>query len=234
MGTPLADSSTSIAAPARANIAIAFPAHDRVHAGFAAHLARMTGMFAAQLLGPIEGQEIYPGLGIVYCQTSILVDGRQKIVECCKQQGRTHIMWLDTDMVFPVETIHYLMRHKQKIVGANYPTRRPPFKFTASNLDGTWLETKPDSEGLVEVAHVGFGCLLTDISVFDGDTPWFHTDWHRNEANEWVPIGEDVYFCREARARGHKIYVDQEISRSLGHTGEFTFTAEEMARVEVV
>lgn len=231
MATPNGE---TIVAPKRANIAVAFCCHDRVHAAFAAHLTRMMGMFTGQMMGPVEGQEIYPSTGLVYCMTSILPDGRQKIVEVCKKQNRSHILWIDTDMVFPVEVIHLLMRHGQKIVGANYPSRRAPFKFTAGTLDNKWLETKPDSDGLIEVGHVGMGCVLTDISVFEGDGPWFQFDWRRNDENEWTPIGEDVFFCREARARGHKIFVDQELSRSMGHIGEFTFTAEEMSRVEVI
>lgn len=235
MGTPLGDgSATIINQPKRANIAIAFPAHDRVHASFAAHLARMVGMFTGQVMGPVPGHDIYPGLGIVYCHTSILPDGRQKIVEVCKKQERTHILWLDTDMVFPMETLHMLLRHGKSIVGANYPSRRPPFKFTAGTVTGEQLITKPDSDGLVEVGHVGFGCVLTEISVYENGGPWFAFDWRKNEDNEWTPVGEDVYFSREVRARGHKIYIDQELSRSIGHTGEFTFTAEEMARIEVV
>lgn len=235
MVTPMGTGEEAIAQPTRANLAIAFPCHDRVHASFAAHLARMTGMFVGQAFGPIPGHDIYPAVGVVYCMTSILPDGRQKIVEKCKEQGRTHIIWLDTDMVFPAETIHLLMRHGKKIVGANYPTRRPPFKFTASTLDNVTLETRPDSDGLVEVGHVGMGCVLTDISVFENGGPWFQFDWHKPEdTGQWTPIGEDVFFCREVRARGHKIYVDQELSRSIGHVGEFTYSAEEMARIEVV
>jgi len=128
-----------------------------------------------------------------------------------------------------------LLRHNEPIVGCNYVSRRPPFRFTAASLNEEYLETRPDDKGLVEVAHLGFGCILIDKSVFWDEGPWFAFDWYYgNEEKRYKQIGEDVFFCREVRTRGHKIYVDQELSAVIGHTGEYTFTAEEMARVEAV
>ena len=121
----------------------------------------------------------------------------------------------------------------QPIVGVNYVSRRPPFRFTAATLDNKYLETKPGDTGLAEVAHIGFGFLLTDMSVFTGDRPFFSFDWYRDEeTGMWKQVGEDVFFCREARANGHKIYVDQELSNMIGHVGEFDYNPEVMQQIE--
>lgn len=212
-------------------IAIVFCSHDRVHAGWAYDLAHLMGQFTATG-GYVPELDKRFSVSMNWCQTSMLAEGRQRLVEDCIAKGANKILWLDTDMRFPRQTLNMLLRHDQPIVGANYVSRRPPFRFTAATHEQTYLETRPGDKGLVEVAHLGFGCLLTDCKVFWDEGPWFAFDWYFEDSeNKWKQIGEDVFFCREARTRGHKVYVDQELSAAIGHIGEYTFTAEEMVRV---
>ena len=216
-------------------VALVFCSHDRVHAGFAYDYGHLIGQFVATQGYVPELQKNF-ALSMNWCQTSLLAEGRYRLVEDLQKKNVAKILWVDTDMRFPKEGLHMLLRHNEPIVGVNYVSRRPPFRFTAATLDNKSLETRPDDKGLVEVGHVGFGFVLTDMSVFAGDTPMFSFDWFRDESDEnrWKQVGEDVSFCREARARGFKIYVDQELSAAIGHTGEFIFTADEMARVDAV
>jgi len=215
-------------------IAIVFCSHDRVHAGWAYDMVHLTAHFVATGgLVPELGKRF--NVGFNWCQTSLLAEGRQRLAEDCKAKGAKKILWVDTDMRFPRQALHMLLRHDLPIVGANYVSRRPPFRFTAATLNEEYLDTKPNDKGLVEVAHMGFGCVLTDISVYWDEGPWFAFDWYfAKEEQKWKQVGEDVFFFREARIRGHKAYVDQELSAAIGHVGEFTFTPEEMAQVEAV
>lgn len=214
----------------RARVVICYPCHDRVHAGFCNDLAHLIGSFAGQNQGPIPGFDEYPSIAVNNCQTSILPDGRQKLVEFSKKHDSTHILWLDSDMRFPKETLHLLLGHGKKIVGANYISRRPPYRYTAATLDNKELATTPQTTGIVRVGHIGFGVLLTDISVFEGDGPWFAFDWHRDrETKAWKPIGEDVFFCRQAIEAGHEIWCDHDLSNAVGHIGEWTYSTQEMA-----
>lgn len=213
-------------------IAIVFCSHDRVHAGWAYDYGHLIGHFVASGGHIPETGKSYR-MALNWCQTSLLPEGRQRLVEDAKKKGVSKILWLDSDMRFPRQTLHMLLRHNKPIVGCNYVSRRPPYRFTAATVDNKTLETRPEDVGLAEVGHIGFGCLLTDVSVFWDEGPWFAFDWYKSEdENKWKQVGEDVFFCREARARGHKVYVDQELSATIGHTGEFTFTADEMVRVE--
>lgn len=213
-------------------VAVVFCSHDRVHAGWAYDYGHLIGKFISSG-GHVPETGEHFGLSLNWCQTSMLPEGRHKLVEDMKNKGVAKILWIDTDMRFPKEGLHMLLRHNVPIVGVNYVTRRPPFRFTAATLDNQYLETKPGSLGLVEVGHIGFGFLLTDMAVFDGgDGPYFAFDWYRDEQGVWRQIGEDVFFCREARARGHKIYVDQELSCAIGHIGEFEYNPEVMQQVE--
>lgn len=215
-------------------IALVFCSHDRVHAGWAYDYGHMIAHFTATQ-GYVPEIDKYFSLSLNWCQTSMLADGRQKLVDDLKKKSVSKIIWVDTDMRFPRDSLHSLLRHNVPIVGTNYAARRPPFHFTAATLDDMWLITKPDDKGLVEVGHVGFGLVLTDISIFD-DEPCFSFDWTQDEkdSGQWKTIGEDVFFSRKMRAMGHKIYVDQELSTRIGHTGEFVFTVDEMAQIEAI
>lgn len=213
-------------------ISIVFCSHDRVHAGWAYDYGHLIGKFVSTGgFVPETGEHFATSLN--WCQTSLLYEGRHRLVEDLKTKGVAKILWIDTDMRFPKEALHMLLRHNQPIVGCNYVSRRPPFRFTAATLDNKPLETRPGDKSLVEVGHLGFGLVLTDMSVFEDNGPWFAFEWTRDtEANRWAPVGEDVWFCREARARGHKIYVDQELSNAIGHVGEFEYNPEVMVQVE--
>lgn len=219
-------------APNLDRVAIVFCSHDRVVAGWAYDYGHLIGHFVASGGYVPEIKKSF-SMALNWCQTSLLPEGRQRLVEDAKKKGVSKILWLDSDMRFPRQALHMLLRHNEPVVGVNYVTRRPPYRFTAATLDNKPLETRPDDTGLVEVGHIGFGCLLTDVSVFWDEGPWFAFDWYKSqEEDRWKIVGEDVFFCRELRTRGHKIYVDSELSVACGHAGEFTFTAEEMVRVE--
>lgn len=209
-----------------------FCSHDRVHAGWAYDYGHLIGKFIASAGFVPETGESF-ALSLNWCQTSMLAEGRHRLVEDLQKKNVAKALWIDTDMRFPKEGLHMLLRHNQPIVGVNYVSRRPPFRFTAATLDNKYLETKPGDTGLAEVAHIGFGFLLTDMSVFTGDRPFFSFDWYRDEeTGMWKQVGEDVFFCREARANGHKIYVDQELSNMIGHVGEFDYNPEVMQQIE--
>lgn len=216
-------------------VAIVFCSHDRVHAGWAYDLVHLSSYFVARGGFVPETGKTFT-LGFNWCMTSILPEGRHRLVEAIKTKPDVQkILWIDTDMRFPKEALHMLLRHDLPIVAANYVSRRPPFRFTSGTLDNTMLETRPGDTGLVEVGHVPFGFCLTDVSVFEDDGPWFAFDWQRDEENaaRWKVIGEDVFFCREVRARGHKIFVDQELSNLIGHIGEFEYNSAVMQQIEM-
>jgi hypothetical protein len=50
--------------------------------------------------------------------------------------------------------------------------------------------------------------------------PWFAEVYNVETGNT---VGEDVYFCNLARAAGHKVYIDHDISKDVVHMGGFEF-----------
>lgn len=72
------------------------------------------------------------------------------------------------------------------------------------------LNDYPDG-GLVEIAYAGAAGLLVKRAVFEAiEPPWFETG-----TGITARVGEDVNFCRKARAVGFKIYTD--LDSVLGH-----------------
>ena len=218
-------------------IAVVFLSHDRVHAGWTYDFAHLVAHFVATGGFVPETGETY-SLALNWCQTSLLPEGRHRLVEDLYRKGVAKVLWIDSDMRFPKHGLQMLLRHQKSIVGVNYVSRRPPYRFTAATVDEKIIETRPGQTGLEEAGHIGFGFCLTDMSVFGDPTtlaqePMFKFDWYWSEENQrWTIIGEDVSFCREARARGHKVYVDHELSCAIGHIGEFEYNVDVMQQVE--
>lgn len=139
----------------------------------------------------------------------------------------THLLFIDTDQTFPPDLAHRLASWGKPIVGCNIATKIIPSSPTARLKDPKWqggkpLFTDPDSKGLVEVWRLGCGIMLINLDIIKPmPKPWFQILWHP-EINDF--IGEDWFFCEQVERAGHKIYVDQNVSKEIGHLGQLEFT----------
>lgn len=207
-----------------AKISIAMPTHDMVPARFMYDLASLVMYSVAAMPEDVQfGINMVPG--------TYVHSARQQLLEQLLADGVTHILWLDTDMEFPRESLVRLLQHGEKIVGINYAQRGVPTDFVAikrmaldENDKSERLVTDDDSTGLEEVDAIGFGMVLMrvdalrDLPSLD-DTPWFWFDWLPGRRQ----MGEDVYFCKMLRELGQTIYVDHDLSKECGHIGQFTY-----------
>lgn len=187
---------------------IAQPTYGQV----ASECARATAMMCLRL-----GTHRPDGLdwvGYEQQSSSNLPELRHKLaVNALKAHDASHILWIDSDMAFPPDSLHRLLAHDREIVGCTYPRRLGAPYSSATDLDGQPF--KASSTGIEQAGVIGFGLLLTKISVFEGDydMPLFaHHDEHGY-------CTEDVTFCRKVRARGHEIWVDHDLSREVRHIG---------------
>ncbi len=149
-------------------------------------------------------------------------------------------LWLDSDVVPPADLITEMLRCKvaqmttgiyygrsdgemerKALVGAlkHVGESDPEIHAMAEKRVDSYLY-KPVFLGLnsevitewkdepFEIQNGGFGCMMVHRSVFDGmERPYFRIG----------EIGEDVYFCNEARKLGHKIWALP--SLRVGHIG---------------
>jgi hypothetical protein len=192
-------------------VAIAIAARDTVHALFAQCLAGLVGYSTAR------GR----ALQVLFSGGTLIAPQRVDLASEALRLGADAVLWLDSDMVFPVDALERLLAHNEDIVACNYSTRREPLTMVASDNDGSALWVDDDSTGLIEAATCGMGVMLTTAKVFDGlAAPWFDLEYLPAEA-DWR--GEDAYFCNQARARGFRVCIDQDLSKEVGHLGAFEF-----------
>ena len=164
-------------------------------------------------------------LNIHFFTGSLLVGSRTELVRQAIDWGADWILWLDSDMqVSPDALIRLLMRN-EPVVGCNYVRRQVPTLPVTTDLTDRLYCTNPEDTGLVEIKHTGFGCLLTSIKVFeDMEMPWFDTQWVvSKETGKILIMGEDVWFFNKVRELGYKVWLDNDLSQSVIHIGNFEF-----------
>lgn len=181
----------------------------------------------------------YPGekaCDITIVVSSLLPEGRARLVARAYDYKATHILFCDTDMKFPPDTIVRLLNHNVAVVGANYPRKnieaRPTAYLDSPDYVGpVW--TGQNSEGLQEVSIIGLGCALIDMRVFDQlDLPFFAITPQPPENVKHM--GEDVYFCKKLHDIGIPVHIDHDLSKQVGHVGRFEYTNFLSKEAEVV
>ena len=201
-------------------VVVASPCSDHVVAMWAHDYARMLG-HTIRNRPEIEICSMFrPG--------SCIPIQREMLAREAVHLGWTHILWLDTDMRFPPDTLLRLLDRHKRIVSANYVERRPPYSpiaFADLQTPDVRVFTEPGDTGLVEVQAVGFGVILMEMDVFRTVAePWFAVAWDP-KAKEFA--GEDVYFCAKARDAGERIWVDHDLSQEIAHVGSHNFSMAE-------
>ena len=147
---------------------------------------------------------------------ALIYASRDDLAVKAAQMEADYVLWLDSDMVFPADTLIRLFDTLKKndldIVSGLYFRRVPPYTpvlFDQLDMEGekcTWTEFKEVPDELFEVGGIGFGCVLMKTDVF------FDVQGKFNKM--FTPIGgtgEDLAFCWRARQCGYKIYVDPSI-----------------------
>ena len=134
----------------------------------------------------------------------------------------THILWIDSDMVFHPWMLDRLIDHDVDIVGGDYP------RADLKRLTGAFLYEsgerkdiiKYNSNALTPVEYIGFGFMLIKRGVHEKITyPWYDHMMLPSQTSprKMVLSGEDVAFCHRAREAGFTVYADPLITQELGH-----------------
>ena len=141
---------------------------------------------------------------------------RNNIVYRAMRDGATHLLMMDADQIYPVNTITRLCSHNLDVVSAMVFRRYPPFDplmFRGRINTHRYIPVDEWKEGdLVEVNATGTGCILYNMKVFHAiKPPWF--EFRKNPRKEFrdkdeKEIGEDFSFCSRLKRAGFKIYVD--------------------------
>ena len=129
----------------------------------------------------------------------------------------SHFLFIDSDIGFEARHVTFALRAKKPIVAMPYLRHENDGLYQAGDFetfDGSRIvHAHSDTCGLLEVDFVGAGFLLVERDVFlKMRYPWFRHSVHEIECEDGSLIaentGEDVEFCKGARAVGVPIFCD--------------------------
>jgi len=214
------------------NVVVAVPCQSDVKAYFCYDLAQMMAYTATRysVPGVIDNMALAMQVG-TYVHTA-----RMALAAAAMQQEMDYVLFLDSDMRFPPDTLARLLARNLPMVGCNYVSRKYPVRYIGvekvadpeSEEKGTLLTTARDSTGVEECDALGFGVMLIRRDVFEAlpdprEQPWWWYEWMPKHNSQ---IGEDVYFCRLVREAGVPIHVDHDLSKQIKHLGDEQFSLE--------
>lgn len=167
---------------------------------------------------------------------SLVSRSRNMLVDQFLQTDCTHLLFLDTDLIFSPDHVARLISHDVPVVAGLYPKKQDTPSWVA-NAHPYYPE--PEESGLQRVRYVGTGCLLVERGVFgslaerglvaeyvadhDGEGAPLRRDWFPVGVTEDTAIGktrylsEDWFFCELCARAGVPVYADTRVV--LKHVG---------------
>ena len=173
----------------------------------------------------LAGNPLSQRLALASVEGSMLCAQREMLVKKALQSKHvTHILFVDSDMDFPMNLIHRLFVHDKVYIAANCTTRAEPPLPVAHDLAGNRLHSKGKS-GLEQVTHVGLAVALIQTEPLKAlRPPLFLMDWIPEQKTY---CGEDVYFSQKLVEQGHEIWIDHDVSQQVKHIGTKAYTHEQ-------
>lgn len=148
--------------------------------------------------------DVHTAYGLGYCES------RQYFVDkALKENLWTHILFLDDDILLPLDTIAKLIDSNEDFIGANYVKRNPLLESTATRLEPSeklvWqqsiIEPKQGDYRILDVNCLGLGATLISVDVFRKiPTPHFQFVWEYDSNGNRTRLiqGEDSRLVAQA------------------------------------
>ena len=206
----------------KVKLAICIPSNGEWKADFGYCLSQLCVYCASTLFFEGETREVL----FIDKRTSNLPRSRQECLEDALMQDCTHALFLDTDQIFPMDAAHRLLKWKKSIVACNVPLKvMPSFPTARARSDspfGSPIFSPNSSVGLEKVWRVGAGVMMIDLAILEKiEKPWFEIRYSDKHAQF---VGEDWYFVKKVEDAGFDVFIDHELSRQIGHVGQFQYT----------
>ena len=191
---------------------IAVPTTDYIHAGFVKSLVDLTAELNRKKIN--YKVEILTGT-LVYI-------ARNKLANMAVNEHYTHVLWLDSDMVFNDQIVDDLMFCEKDMVCGAFVSRRPPYgPCIYTSIRRNEIEkvkefgTKP-----FRVDGCGFACVLTTTELLQAVAQKFGTTFQPTDY-----YGEDLAFCWRVGRIGREIWCEPTVRP--GHLAHIPVHAEE-------
>lgn len=148
--------------------------------------------------------------------------GRDKLARKAFTEGYSHMLWLDSDMIFTEDLLDDLMESGKPFVTGIAHGRRAPHAsciFTeifpgVKRWEGWEYPLEP-----FKIAGCGMACVLIKTDIVKD--VWAH---HSTAFFPTMDLGEDLAFCKRAADLGHEIWAEPTVK--LGHIGHITIYPE--------
>lgn len=154
---------------------------------------------------------------------TLVYTARERIAHRAINNGYSHVLWLDADMVFQPTIFDDLRFSGKPFVTGIYHARRKGyasciFKAIEINKKVERFETYPTDT--FEIAGCGFGCVLIETDILKQVC--------MNKGTCFTPLqgyGEDIAFCKRCAELGIKIWCEPSVV--CGHIGHITIWPED-------
>jgi FkbM family methyltransferase len=171
---------------------------------------------------------------------SLVSRARNRLVAQFLKSEATHLLFIDTDLIFSPEHVARIVSHGEPIVAGLYPKKQRTLGWVCNLLDPS---PEADERGLQPVKYAGTGFLCIAREVFedlieaypeirydpdegDGEVgslwDFFKVGvWECPETGYRRYLSEDWWFCQLARDQGWEVLMDTQII--CKHVGQFIY-----------
>lgn len=181
---------------------IAIPTTDYIHADFVKSLVKLTEELGRRKIA--YSVEVQAGT-LVYI-------ARNRLANKAINEKYTHVLWLDSDMVFHEQILDDLLFCGKEMVCGAFVSRRPPYgPCIYTSIRRNQIEkvkefgTKP-----FRVDGCGFACVLTTTELLMAVNQKFGTTFQPTDY-----YGEDLAFCWRVGQIGREIWCEP--TARVGH-----------------
>jgi len=174
---------------------------------------------------------------------SLVARARNRIAAKFLKSDCTHLLFIDTDLIFSPEHIARLISHDVPVVAGLYPKKQTELAWVCNTLP----DVEADERGLQPVRYAGTGCLMIERGVLermigrypeieydpdDGDEPGVKWDFFSCGVYKCPDSGlrrylsEDWWFCQRARDLGYTVWMDTQVV--MKHVGQMIYPLQEI------
>jgi hypothetical protein len=148
----------------------------------------------------------------------------------------THLLFIDSDLIFQPGDVEALLARNLDIVGGFYPKKQAELEYVCNALS----ENVVECDGLRQVRYLGTGFLMIARKVFEvmqdrrGDALAYRSDFSGRIEHDFWSVGtyqypdgsrrylsEDWFFCQRAMDLGFKVWGDTRVV--LKHVGQAVY-----------
>jgi hypothetical protein len=207
------------------HVGLALPTLQTWDADFSISIVNLYSAFMRHKIPGFTGQQ----LSLLNRRSSMIPKNRQELVQDAQKHDCTHILFIDSDQVFPPSIIHRLVQWDKAVIACNIATKAQGNSIPTARKapkPGEWwgghVIYSNGKKGIERVWRIGAGVIMMKMGVFDDlPLPWFNNEWRGEPVNDFC--GEDWFFCELMDKKGIPIWIDHGLSLEIGHVGKWIY-----------